>query len=124
MQVILISSLILIILDSIYLHVFGNYFKKQVKAVQGSDLKLNFTGAVAWYVFIIFGLNYFILKNKKSVNDAFLLGMVIYAVFELTNLALFKNWFMLSVIIDTLWGGILFALTTAIVYKLQQIKLF
>ena len=50
--------------------------------------------------------------------------MVIYAVFELTNLALFKNWFMLSVIIDTLWGGILFALTTAIVYKLQQIKLF
>jgi len=46
------------------------------------------------------------------------LGIVIYAVFELTNLALFKNWHILSVLIDTLWGGILFGLTTGIVYKL------
>ena len=115
---ILISAIVLIILDSVYLHLMTGYFKRQVMAVQGSPLQLNLVGAALCYVFIIFGLNYFIIKNRKSVKDAFLLGIVVYAIFELTNLALFKNWYIMSVIIDTLWGGILFGLTTAIVYKL------
>ena len=114
----LISAIVLIILDSVYLHLMTGYFKKQVMAVQGSSLQLNLLGAALCYVFIIFGLNYFIIKNRKSVKDAFLLGIVIYDVFELTNLALFKNWHIMSVLIDTLWGGILFGLTTGIVYKL------
>jgi uncharacterized membrane protein len=118
MLYILISAIVLIILDSVYLNLTGGYFKKQIKAVQGSPLELNLVGAALCYVFIIFGLNYFILKHKKSVKDAFLLGIVIYAVFELTNLAIFKNWHIMSVLIDTLWGGILFGLTTGIVYKL------
>ena len=118
MLYILISAIVLIILDSVYLHLMTGYYKKQVMAVQGSPLQLNLLGAALCYVFIIFGLNYFILKHKKSVHDAFLLGIVIYAVFELTNLALFKNWHIMSVLIDTLWGGILFGLTTGIVYKL------
>jgi uncharacterized membrane protein len=114
----LISAIVLIILDSVYLHLMTGYFKKQVMAVQGSPLQLNLVGAALCYVFIIFGLNYFIIKNRKSVKDAFLLGIVVYAIFELTTLALFKNWYIMSVLIDTLWGGILFGLTTAIVYKL------
>ena len=118
MLYILISAIVLIILDSVYLNLAGGYFKKQIKAVQGSPLELNLVGAALCYVFLVFGLNYFILKHKKSVKDAFLLGIVIYAVFELTNLAIFKNWHIMSVLIDTLWGGILFGLTTGIVYKL------
>jgi len=114
----LISAIVLIILDSAYIHLMTGYFKKQVKDVQGSPLQLNFVGAALCYVFIIFGLNYFIIKHKKSVKDAFLLGIVIYAIYELTSLALFKNWHVMSVLIDTLWGGILFGLTTGIVYKL------
>ena len=114
----LISAIVLIILDSSYIYLMTGYFKKQVKDVQGSPLQLNLLGAALCYVFIIFGLNYFIIKNRKSVKDAFLLGIVVYAVFELTNLALFKNWHIMSVLIDTLWGGILFGLTTGIVYKL------
>ena len=118
MLYILISAIVLIILDSVYLHLMTGYFKRQVMAVQGSPLQLNLVGAALCYVFIIFGLNYFIIKNNKSVKDAFLLGIVVYAIFELTNLALFKNWHIMSVLIDTLWGGILFGLTTGIVYKL------
>lgn len=118
MLYILISAIVIILLDSIYLHLFGPYFSRQIQLVQGSPLKLNMVGAALCYVFLVFGLNYFILKNKKSVKDAFLLGIVIYAVFEFTTLAIFKNWHWFSVIIDTLWGGTLFALTTSIVYKL------
>jgi uncharacterized membrane protein len=47
-----------------------------------------------------------------------LFGLVIYATYELTNMALLKNWSWITVILDTAWGSILFGLTTAIVYKL------
>ena len=70
-------------------------------------------------VFLIVGINYFIIKPKKSVSDAFLLGIVIYGVYETTNYALLKNWSILTVIIDTLWGGILFAITTYIINLLR-----
>ena len=62
-----------------------------------------------------------IIKPHKSVSEAFLLGIVIYGVYETTNYALFKNWSILSVIIDTLWGGLLFASTTYIVNLLRNI---
>jgi uncharacterized membrane protein len=76
---------------------------------------MNFLGAIICYIFLIFGINYFIIKPKRSIQDAFLLGLVIYGVFETTNITLFSKWSWLTVIIDTLWGGILFALTAYII---------
>lgn len=111
----LLSAIILVSLDYIYLGLIKDYFAKQVQSVQGSPLQINYLGALLCYIFLIIGLNYFIIKPKRSVQDAFLLGLIIYAVFETTNLALFKNWSILTVLIDSLWGGILFALTTYLV---------
>ena len=39
---------------------------------------------------LIYGLNYFIIRKHKSVQEAALLGFFTYAVYELTNLSLFK----------------------------------
>ena len=111
----LLSAVTFVSIDYIYLNLIKVYFGKQVQAVQGSPLKINYLGAILCYIFLIIGLNYFIIKPKRSVQDAFLFGLIIYAVFETTNWALFKNWSVLTVLIDSLWGGILFALTTYIV---------
>ena len=111
----LISAIVFVSLDYFYLSLIKDYFEKQVVAVQGTPLKLNLLGAIICYIFLIFGINYFIIKPKRSIQDAFLLGLVIYAVFETTNLALFSKWSWLTVFIDSLWGGILFALTAYIV---------
>lgn len=116
----LISAIVFITIDSIYLKIMKNYFEKQIQSVQGSSIKMNFLGAAVCYLFLIIGINYFIIKPNKSVNDAFLLGIVIYGVYETTNYALLKNWFLGTVIMDTLWGGILFALTTYIVNMLRR----
>ena len=97
------------------------YFNNQIKLVQGSEPKVNYLGVALCYIFLIAGINYFIIKPRKSVNDAFLLGIVIYGVYETTNYALFKNWSILTVIIDTLWGGLLFAFTTYIVNMLRGV---
>ncbi len=117
----LLSAIIFISLDFIYLQSIKNYFQKQVQSVQGSAMQVNYLGAALCYVFLIAGINYFIIKPNRSVKDAFLLGLVIYGVYETTNYALFKNWSIITVIIDTLWGGILFALTTYIVDLLRNI---
>lgn len=117
----LISAILFIFIDFVYLQVIKSYFEKQIQDVQGSAMKVNFLGVALCYIFLIVGINYFIIKPRKSVTDAFLLGIVIYGVYETTNYALFKNWSLLTVFIDTLWGGILFALTTYIVNMLRGI---
>jgi uncharacterized membrane protein len=96
------------------------YFDNQVKKVQGSPIQLNFVGALITYIFLIFGINYFIISKNKSVNDAFLLGLVIYGVYEFTNLSLLKNWNWLTTILDTTWGGVLFASTTYLAYGIKR----
>ena len=117
----LISAIVFVVTDFIYLNLIKNYFSKQIKMVQGTEPKINFLGATLCYIFLIIGINYFIIKPRKSVNDAFLLGILIYGVYETTNYALFNNWSILTVIIDTLWGGILFAFTTYLVNMLRGI---
>ena len=112
----ILSALILVIIDSIYLYSITTLFSKQILNIQGSPLQVNMYGAVLCYLCLVVGLNYFILNQKKSILDAFILGLVIYGVYESTNLALFKNWSPYIVVMDTLWGGILFALTTYIMY--------
>lgn len=115
----LVSAIVLVSIDFIYLNLIKDYFGKQIESVQQSKLTINYLGVAICYIFLIAGINYFIIKPNRSVQDAFLLGLVIYGVYETTNYALFKNWHILTVIIDTLWGGILFALTTYIVRLLR-----
>jgi uncharacterized membrane protein len=117
----LLSAIILITIDFMYLQSIKGYFQKQVQSVQGSAMQINYLGAAICYLFLIVGINYFIIKPNRSVKDAFLLGLVIYGVYETTNYALFKNWSIITVIIDTLWGGILFALTTWFVRLVRDI---
>jgi uncharacterized membrane protein len=115
----LVSAITFVFIDSVYLNLISNYFTNQIKAVQGSPIKMNFLATLLCYIFLIFGINYFIIKPNRTIQDAFLLGLVIYGVFETTNKALLSKWSWLTVIIDTLWGGILFALTTYIVSLLR-----
>ena len=116
----LLTAIIFVVLDGLYLNLIKEYFNKQIKSIQGSDIKADIVAIGITYVFLIFGINYFIIKNNRSVKDAALLGLVIYAVYEFTNLSLFKNWSYLTAFIDTIWGAVLFGLTTGIVYKIRD----
>jgi uncharacterized membrane protein len=117
----LLTSVIFICIDLVYLSLMKGYFENQVKKIQGSNIKLNIFGSLLCYLLLILGINYFIIQQKKSVIDAFLLGILIYGVYETTNYALLHDWSFTTVLLDTLWGGILFAITTALVYKIKSI---
>lgn len=112
----IITSIILILIDSVYLYFIKDYFRNQIETIQGTSMKVNIIAVVLCYIFISIGYNYFIVLNRKSILDSFILGLVIYGVYETTNMALFTKWSWKTVAIDTIWGGVLFGLTTSI-YK-------
>uniref|UniRef100_A0A6C0BC17 DUF2177 family protein n=1 Tax=viral metagenome TaxID=1070528 RepID=A0A6C0BC17_9ZZZZ len=112
-------SLIFVVIDSLYLFSSKTYFQKQILSVQKGPIQLRIVPTVLCYIALIFGLWYFILREKKSWIQAFLLGIVIYSVYETTNYATLKAWTAKTVIMDTVWGGILFALVTKIVQLLN-----
>lgn len=114
---IFISGLSMIIIDSIYLSTIKNFANKQIMLVQNKPINIKILGAIACYVFLVIVLNYFIISQKKSIYDAFLLGICVYGVYESTNYAILDNWMISFAIMDTIWGGILLGLTTFIVYN-------
>ena len=117
----LLAAILFVVLDGFYLNFMKGYFNSQVKKIQGTPIKINLIYTAITYVFLIFGLNYFIIQKYRPVKDAALLGLVIYGVYELTNISLFTNWSLLTVILDTTWGTILYSLTTFLVYKIMGI---
>ena len=121
MYKLLLTAIVFVIIDGIFLTMMKPYFENQVKLVQGSALKVNITATLLCYVFLIFGIYHFIIQPNKSVQYAFLFGNVIYAVYETTSRALLTKWKWTTVFIDTLWGGILFALTAWIMKKMVKL---
>jgi uncharacterized membrane protein len=111
-------AFIMIILDTIYLSISSSYFNHQIKLVQGSEIRLNFTAAIITYLFLVFGLYYFIIRNNRPLFDASLFGLVIYAVYEFTNKSILAEWKYKTTIIDTVWGMILFTATTYLYRKI------
>ena len=95
-MILLKSSIVLLLLDSIYLTLFSKHFSDQVNDVQKSPLEFRLIPAILCYIALIFGLNYFVLNTNKSneqkILDAVLLGLVIYAVYEMTTYTILKDW--------------------------------
>ena len=121
---ILISSIIMLVLDITYLSTFGKPFVDQTVMIQKSPFELNYVGALASYLCLILGLNYFVILKQGSLQDAFVLGFVMYGVYDATNMALLKKWLPDLALIDTLWGGLLMTATTYLTYQtMNMLKL-
>ena len=116
------TILILPIIDFIYLNLISSYFKQQIKDVQGSDINFRIIPTILCYIALVAVLYIFVINTDTSKEDkilkAFILGLCIYAVYEMTNYALLDKWNIKTVVIDTLWGGVLFALTTFLIVNI------
>jgi uncharacterized membrane protein len=116
----LLTTFILIILNTIYLYVSKEVFEHQVIDVQRVIMQRKMDATLFYYILLISGLFYFIINKNKSPLDAFFLGIFINGIYELKNYSIFKKWSLFLVFIDTLWGGILFAKTTYLTYMLSN----
>ena len=105
----LLLSIIFVLVDSVYLTLTSGYFNNQIKNIQGSNLNLKVSSTILCYLALTLGIYYFSILKKISLLETFFLGIFVYGVFEFTNHAIFKNWKWSTVLMDTLWGGILFS---------------
>ena len=116
---IIISSIVMLILDMIFISLIKDKYSKMIQKIQNSPMKVRTISALLCYILLILGLNYFILNDpSKNLLDAFILGFVIYGVYDTTTFALIKDWDLKLAVIDSFWGGTLFYLTTLITKKL------
>ena len=114
---IIFSSLILLALDFLYIHSIKGQYEEQIVKIQRVVMKVKILPAILCYILLIFALNYFILRTHRPIYEAFLLGFVIYGVYDATNYAIFKKWNPWLALGDAIWGGLLFALTTYFIYS-------
>lgn len=114
----LIPALIMLALDAIYLTSTKSYFNKQITAIQGGPIEMQIIPTIVVYFFLLLALYYFVIRVNGTPFDAFVLGISTYAVYEFTNYAILSKWSPITVAMDTIWGGILFYLTTLLYYRL------
>ena len=100
---------IIILVDSVYLYTMKTPFVKMIESIQNKNIKLRLYSIILCYLIVCTCIYNFLWKNKASYKEAFLLGCIIYGVFDTTNYALFRNWDITLSIVDTMWGGVLFS---------------
>ena len=119
----IVTAFSMLALDSVYLSTIGgSLFSKMVRNIQNEDMKIDMYGVVGSYILLVLVLYKFIIMDRRSPSDAFILGFCVYGVFDFTNIAIFKNYKWIPAIVDTLWGGVLFYTVTYITYKILSIK--
>lgn len=116
----LLTAITLVVVDMGFLYLMGPYFGKMVKSIQGSDMVLNNLTAFITYVILVLQIYYFIISKNASYTDAFILGSTTYAIFDFTNLSVFKNYNVNIALVDSIWGGILYMLVTFIFRQLER----
>jgi uncharacterized membrane protein len=109
-------TVIMLLLDGVFLSAIYGTFNKMIRTIQGTDIKMRLMGAVVCYVALVGLLYYFIVAKKRPAWEAAFLGSAVYAVYESTSYALLKDWDYRVAFMDTLWGGVLFFGTTKAVY--------
>ena len=113
---VLIPGVILMALDFVYLYASSSVSLPVYQRIQGSPVVFNYAAAAACYAVILLGFYYFVIRESRSPFEAALLGVFVYGVYDMTTLAVFKQYTIGIAMMDMLWGGILFG-TTALVYN-------
>jgi len=111
-------GVILLTLDFTFLTLSSSRTLPVYESIQGSPVVFNYGAAMVCYAIIILGFYYFIIREKRSIWDAFLLGLFVYGVYDGTTLAVFKKYTLLTAGIDMMWGGVLFGSTAFLYYRL------
>ena len=115
---VLISSVLLFVIDILWLKFYmtGKY-ENMIYTIQNSKLKVDLVSAGLSYFTLCFALNYSVLPYVKTndyglLSHSFVFGLVTYAVYDFTCGAIFEKWDKKLMIIDTIWGGVLYMITT------------
>lgn len=102
-------AIIVSILDFLWIGGFLlDHFKPMIQRIQGEPMVSNPFSVIMAYLILI-SLITIITAKSDSILEAFVIGFLTIAVYESTNFVTLKHWNLRIAILDSLWGGVLFA---------------
>lgn len=97
---------------------------------RGQKMETKLLPGLLCFIVLAFGITYFVLPKidydnipRDSAKYGLIWGLVVYAVYDLTNLATFKKYEYSTALFDIMWGGLLgFLVTLITAYTMKAIK--
>lgn len=97
------AAFILLCIDLLWLSTGGIFARAMFERIQGEPVSFRYVSAGLVYLFLAY-----LLLETTSYQQAFFHGLSTYAVYDLTNHAIFEKYDWKFAIADTVWGGVLF----------------
>lgn len=113
----LLRALLIFLIDIPWLYFTSKMAGEMFRKIQGHEITLKVVPSVIVYLVLAY-----LVTLPKSVEEAFFLGLAVYAVYDFTNLATLTKYTTSFAVLDSLWGGTLFVLAFYAINKLPQIK--
>jgi len=99
-----ILAVLIFLLDLPWLSFVGGNYNAIIQAIQGGkEVRMRPIAGLVVYPALAF-----LALKTQSLKDAFLTGACVYAVYDFTVVAAFKDYPVYMAVADTLWGGLLF----------------
>ena len=110
------------LLDSLWLGLLmGGFYRSQLAPIarmSGKKLAPLWGPALFVYILLAFGIVTFVLPRnyqEASIVRGALFGLVIYGVYDLTNLSTLRAWPVILTVVDIAWGATASAISTWVV---------
>ncbi len=107
-------AVLVFLLDIPWLWVTGQTAGKMFAAVQKQPMRIRWDAAVPVYIALAW-----LLTRATGWRDAAALGFAVYAVYDFTNLATLANYDAGFAVADSIWGGVLFAISWTVAKQLE-----
>jgi len=123
----LIAGITFVALDALWLGVIAkSLYKKELGALMRPAPQ--WIAAGCGYLLMIAGFVWFVfpqIQMTRSVLQAIQygarFGVVLFGVYECTNYSMIVGWPWMLLVVDTIWGGVLYAVASIIVFYLRNI---
>lgn len=117
---------IFLVIDMIWLGIIAkNFYAAQVGSLMTSNP--NWLAAIIFYLIFIVGLVVFVIEPavklgswQHAITYGALFGLTCYATYDLTNLAVAKNWPLLVTLVDLAWGTTVAATVSTVTYFIAK----
>jgi uncharacterized membrane protein len=111
-------ALVILAMDAVWLTANAAFHRQVFATIQGSPLKVYTPAAVASYALMIFGVWFLAVRPSETdwlaaAGRGAALGLVMYGVYDMTNLATLTKYPLNYAITDMIWGTVLCAVTAA-----------
>jgi uncharacterized membrane protein len=117
-QLVLKFAIVLALIDSIWINYSSKWHTSIFQSISRTEIRYRKWPVVLFYLLTAYAWYYLLYKHKLSVKEAALHGLITYATYDLTMLAVFKEYPVSFAAADIAWGTAAFALAHSIVTKM------